>query len=106
MEICIMNNIDLLYILIAFTIVVLIRVVGIILVIALLTTPPAIAKQFTVNLKSMMIYSILIGMFFCLLGLYISYVLGVSSGASIIILLVVTYFLIAGIRHLYKKIIK
>ena len=37
----------LLFVLVAVTVVILIRVVGIILVIALLTAPPAIAKQFT-----------------------------------------------------------
>ena len=44
-----------LFLLIALSIVVLIRVVGIILVIALLTTPTAIAKLFTYNLKKIMI---------------------------------------------------
>jgi len=43
-----------LFLLIALSIVVLIRVVGIILVIALLTTPTAIAKSFTFNLKKLM----------------------------------------------------
>ncbi|MCD4816702.1 MAG: metal ABC transporter permease, partial [Methanosarcinales archaeon] len=43
--------------LIALTIVVLIRVVGIILVIALLTIPAAMSRQFTSNLKKMMMLS-------------------------------------------------
>jgi len=41
----------LLYVLVAITVVILIRVVGVILVIALLTAPPAIAKQFSFDMK-------------------------------------------------------
>ena len=44
-----MNIGNLLYVLVAITVVILIRVVGIILVIALLTAPPAIAKQFSIQ---------------------------------------------------------
>lgn len=75
----------LLFILIALTVVVLIRVVGIILVIALLTAPPAIARQFTHNLKNIMISSTLLGALFCLCGLWISYDLRIASGATIIL---------------------
>ncbi|WP_035292802.1 metal ABC transporter permease [Clostridium sp. KNHs214] len=95
-----------LFILIACTIVVLIRVVGIILVIALLTVPPAIAKEFSLNLKNIMISSIFIGMFLCILGLGISYEFHIPSGASIIMLTVCTYLLILLIKSLRKKIIK
>ncbi|GAI39454.1 unnamed protein product, partial [marine sediment metagenome] len=44
--------------LIALTVVVLIRVVGIILIIALLTIPAAMARQFTHSLKKMMLLSV------------------------------------------------
>ena len=50
---------------IALTVVVLIRVVGIILVIALLTIPAALAKQFTYDLRKMMLLAILFGAAFC-----------------------------------------
>lgn len=93
----------LLFVLIACTIVVLIRVVGIILVIALLTVPPAIAKEFSLNLKNIMISSIFIGMFLCILGLGISYEFHIPSGASIILLTVCTYLFILFIKSLYKK---
>jgi zinc transport system permease protein len=93
----------LLFILIALTVVVLIRVVGIILIIALLTTPPAIAKQFTFDLKKLMLFSIILGMFFCLTGLWISYTLGIPSGASIILLAVITYFIVSVGKNIIKK---
>lgn len=90
----------LLYVLIAFSIVVLIKVVGIILIIALLTVPPAIAKQFTFNLKNIMITSSILGIIFSLLGLYISYMFHIASGASIVILSVGVYLISVLIKHI------
>lgn len=72
--------------LIALTVVVLIRVVGIILVIALLTIPAAMARQFTHSLKKMMLLSIFLGIVFALGGLWLSYELDLASGATIVLL--------------------
>lgn len=83
----------LLFILIALAIVALIRVVGIILVIALLTAPPAIAKLFSYDLKKMIFYAIFFSMFFSLAGLWISYQFNISSGASIVLLAGFSYFI-------------
>lgn len=96
----------LLFVLVALTVVVLIRVVGIILIIALLTVPPAIAKQFTYNLRNIMLVSIVLGIIFCLSGLWISYELGIASGASIILLSGLGYVVVSTIRKLgmnYQK---
>jgi len=71
---------------IALTVVVLIRVVGMILVIALLTFPAAMARQFTHDMKKMMLLSVLFGFLFTLGGLWLSYVLKLPSGATIILL--------------------
>ena len=71
---------------IALTVVVLIRVVGMILVIALLTFPAAMARQFTHNMKTAMCLSVLFGFLFTLGGLWLSYVLKLPSGATIILL--------------------
>jgi len=71
---------------IALTVVVLIRVVGMILVIALLTFPAAMARQFTHNMKTMMFLSVLFGFLFTLGGLWLSYILKLPSGATIILL--------------------
>ena len=71
--------------LIALTVVVLIRVVGIILVVALLTIPAATARQFTHSLKKMMFLSIIFGIIFTILGLWLSYELDLASGATIIL---------------------
>ena len=71
---------------IALTVVVLIRVVGIILVIALLTIPAALARQFTHDLKKMIPLSIIFGALFSFGGLWLSYELDLASGATIILL--------------------
>jgi zinc transport system permease protein len=71
---------------IALTVVVLIRVVGMILVIALLTFPAAMARQFTHNMKRMMLLSVIFGFLFTLGGLWLSYELKLPSGATIILL--------------------
>ena len=94
----------LLLILIAMTVVVLIRVVGIILVLALLTAPAAISELLTSDLKKRMIYSVIFGIIFCLAGLWISYEINIASGASIVILSAVCYFIIYIIRILSVKI--
>ena len=81
-----------LLVLVALTIVVLIRVAGIILVLALLTAPAATAGLFSKNLKSRMLLAIGFGIFFSLTGLAISYSLNIASGASIVIVSVVFCF--------------
>ncbi|HPN37606.1 MAG TPA: metal ABC transporter permease [Melioribacteraceae bacterium] len=90
-----------LLILIAFTTVVLIKLVGIILVIALLTIPGAISLQFVKSLRSMMILSTIIGFLFNLLGLIISYYLNISSGATIIIIAVISYIISLILKNYY-----
>lgn len=76
----------LLLVLIALSVVALIRVVGIILVIALLSSPSAIAGMLAQNLKLRMLFAIIIGSIFCLLGLALSYLFNIASGATIVIL--------------------
>lgn len=71
--------------LIALTVVVLIRIVGIILVIALLSIPAAISARFTHDLKRMMLLSIILGILFTFCGLWLSAVLNLASGATIIL---------------------
>ena len=91
------------FLFIAFSVVVLIRVVGIMLVIALLTVPPAISKLFTYNLKKIMGLSIIFGLLFSLLGLFISYKLHIASGATIIIVAVCSYVISLVVTKLLKK---
>lgn len=80
--------------LVALTIVLNIRVVGIILVMSLLTIPQAIANLFTKRFDIMMIYSILFGFVGSIAGLAFSYIYDIPSGAAIIFTLVVLYGII------------
>jgi zinc transport system permease protein len=86
--------------LIALTIVVMIRVVGIILVIALLTIPASLARQFTNDMKKMMALSVLFSVIFTFTGLMLSYWLDLASGATIIVTGVLFFSLVMAIKKL------
>ncbi|MCD4677488.1 MAG: metal ABC transporter permease [Desulfobacula sp.] len=92
----------LLLILTALTIVLLVRVVGIVLVIALLTFPPAIASFYAKRLWQMMLYSILLCTLFTWAGLGISYSYSLSSGPAIIVLSGAIYLVLLVIHKLFK----
>jgi zinc transport system permease protein len=81
-----------LMILTAMSVVMIIRVVGLILVIALLTIPPFIAERFSKSLAGMMAVSILLSLIFVLSGLFLSYRFDITSGASIIVTASVVFF--------------
>ncbi len=89
--------------LIAITVVLLIRIVGIILVIALLTIPAATASQFTGNLKKMMVLSILFGILFTISGLWLSYILDIPSGATIILVSAAAFFILSLLNKKYRE---
>ncbi len=84
----------LILILAALCVVAAIKVVGLILVIALLTIPTYLAEMFAKKLSTMMALSALLATSFTLLGLMISYFYDISSGASIIMVGVVTLFIV------------
>ena len=75
----------LILILSALSIVIAIKIVGLILVIALLTIPIYIAQKFCNTLFTMMIVSGLFSMIFTIFGLVVSYNYDLSSGPSIIL---------------------
>ncbi|HHJ19784.1 MAG TPA: metal ABC transporter permease [Gammaproteobacteria bacterium] len=76
---------------VAVTVVLLIQVVGLILVIALLTLPAAIAGQYTRTLMGMMLLATVLGIAFTAGGLSLSYAPDLPPGATIILLAGVTY---------------
>lgn len=78
---------------ISFCIVICIKAVGLILVIALLSIPCFIAETFTKKLGSMMILASLLSLFFCLVGLFLSYATNLTSSAMIIIVSCVGFLL-------------
>ncbi|HOF95969.1 MAG TPA: metal ABC transporter permease [Methanoculleus sp.] len=81
----------LLLVLIALTVVMLIRVVGIILVIALLTLPAAISRLYTARVWTMMLLAVVLGIIFTVAGIALSYVIDVPSGATIVLVSTLAY---------------
>ncbi|HOO85732.1 MAG TPA: metal ABC transporter permease [Prolixibacteraceae bacterium] len=63
------------------------RVSGVILVLSLLTLPQATANIFVQSFRSMMWFSIIIGLIGMITGLYLSYYTNLPSGATIIVTL-------------------
>lgn len=82
-----------LYLLIAFSIVMLIKVVGIILALALLTIPPTTAKIVTNRLSVLMGIGSVLGIIYCMIGLTLSYYFNVPSGATIILVAISVYII-------------
>ena len=76
---------------VALTVVILIQVVGLILVLALLTLPAAIAGQYVRTLGAMMFVATLLGIVFTGAGLALSYEPDLPAGATIILLAGVAY---------------
>lgn len=85
---------------IALTIVLSIRLVGIMLLMSLLTLPQITANLFTSDFKKIVWGSIALGFFGCVAGLLLSYYLNVPSGAFIILVLVLLFLLLKAIKQL------
>ena len=62
-----------------------IRLLGIILVTALLVVPPAAARNISRNLRQQIVYSLLIGLAGGVLGIWLSYRLNVPCGPAIVL---------------------
>ncbi|WDV45036.1 metal ABC transporter permease [Clostridiaceae bacterium M8S5] len=95
-------------IMIAVAVVLLIKIVGITLIIALLTIPSIISRLYTKSLFKRIISSIIVSMILCYLGLYISYTMNIPSGATIILLAIVSYIILicyfsVSKRYKYSK---
>ena len=82
---------------VAVSVVLLIRIVGLILVIALLTLPAAIALQYVHTVGRMMVVATVLGALFCVLGLAVSYQPDLPAGAMII--------LVAGVAYLFSTLL-
>jgi len=78
---------------VAVTVVILVKVVGLILVIALFTIPPYIAEKYTKSMLQMMVASTILGMVFICGGLWVSYVYDLTSGAVVIFVAGIGFFL-------------
>ncbi|MDR1356844.1 MAG: metal ABC transporter permease [Tannerellaceae bacterium] len=88
---------------IAITIVLSIRLAGIMLLMSMLTLPQMIANLFTSSFIKIIWWSIAIGFAACISGLTLSYFLNVPSGAFIILILVIAFLCAKGIKSAVNK---
>ncbi len=87
---------NLLLILIAVTIVVSLQTVGIALMVAMLVTPAASAYLVTRRVHTMMLWAAAFAAVSAVLGLYLSFYLGVPSGAAIVLTNTFVFMLVWG----------
>lgn len=92
--------------LIALTIVLNIRMAGVVLVISLLTIPPNIAMLFTRVYFKIVIWSVLAGFVGTATGYVISYYAGIPVGATIIFTLIIIWVLVKTTTLLIMKLSK
>lgn len=85
------------------TIILAIKVVGIILVSALLVLPAATARQLTNNYRALVGYSVVLGIVSTIVGLFLSYYLDLSSGATIVLFAGLLFFLSLLYSSLKRK---
>jgi len=99
--------VDLIYMLmitlIGLTVVVAMRVVGLNMIIALLTIPPAIANLFSKSMWKIMLIAALLSILFTMVGLILSYTLDLTSGATIILLAGAVYIITFIVQSIYRK---
>lgn len=85
---------------IAVAVVLIIRVVGLILVMALMTIPPFIAEGYAASLRSMMVLAVALSALFTGAGLFLSFAFNLTSGAAIILAAAAGFFLSLGLKRL------
>jgi len=89
-------------VLIALSVVVLIKSVGVILVIALLTLPASTAQLLSYDFKKIITWSIILAVFVNFFGIILSYYLNIPSGPAIILLAAIIYVLILIFKKYFK----
>lgn len=99
-------NVELFYILLlcltGLTVVILINVVGIVMVIALITLPAAIAGRLVQTLGRSMVVASLLSIVFTIIGLWISFTPDLPSGSTIILVAGAAYLLVTVVMRLIR----
>ncbi|MEL7626279.1 MAG: metal ABC transporter permease [Anaerolineaceae bacterium] len=88
-------------VLVGLTVVVAMRMVGLILVIALLSIPPAISLNHFKDVRAIMLSSVVLSFLFCFLGLVISFQTNLQAGPVIILLASGAFLVSSLIRRLH-----
>jgi zinc transport system permease protein len=92
--------------LVALTIVLNIRMAGVILVLSLLTIPPNIAMLFTRVYSRIILWSILAGFTGTAAGYVISYFAGIPVGATIIFTLVLIWIIVKAVNQVLSRLVR
>jgi zinc transport system permease protein len=87
----------------ALTVTVAMRVVGLLLVSALMIVPVAVAQLVASSFRRTMTLAMLIGVTVCLAGLSITYWRDLSPGATIVVLAIGVYAVVAAVRPLVRR---
>ena len=87
----------------ALTVTVSMRVVGLLLVSALMIVPVAVAQLVTRSFRRTMLVASVVGVAVCVLGLSFTYWKNVSPGAAIVVLAIATYLVVAVLRPLWVR---
>jgi zinc transport system permease protein len=86
--------------LMSISIVLCIRVVGIVLLISLFTIPPSTANLFANRFSRIIYWSILISLIGTIIGLIISYKVNIPSGAAIIVVLILIFGIVKLLTYI------
>ena len=93
--------------LIALTVVMSIKAVGIVLVSALIVAPAAAAQQLTLDFKRMMFYAVGLSILSSWIGLLLSSLLDIASGATIVLTATLVFFISSLLsphrRHMRRR---
>ncbi|MGA1821024.1 MAG: metal ABC transporter permease [Thermoplasmatota archaeon] len=92
-----------LMVLVAMTITLLIKIVGVVLIIAMLTIPAATANLFTKKLSMMMITATVIGSVLTLAGIGLSILLDIPSGTTIVLFQGIAFLLTLAGKSIYNR---
>lgn len=90
-------------ILLAVAVIIGVKVIGIVLVSALLVLPAALAKLLTASLRALTITTMIVSQVIVIIGLLVSLVLDWPSGATIIVFGTILFLLVVVFRPLLRK---
>ncbi len=95
-----------LYVIIAVSCVVVANVVGIIMILALMSIPAAIANLCTTSLKDMMIVGTVFSILFAVLGLFMALAFDSPPGSTVVLVIGLVLVVSLVIKHASEKIVK
>jgi len=94
-----------LIVIIAIATVLAVKLVGVILASAMMILPTALSKQFFWHYKKILIFSVISSITFVVLGIYISYIWGTPTGATIVFIYSLVFLIVFGTNK-FKELLR